>query len=307
MITMMMLLCYVNLSGMSLECTVIVLMNNSLLGGQTCTDSINIQQDGNRNLWHTPNGRLAIIPRLNFTCNGRITSIRARVSSSSRRGNLLFLQVWRPVSADAIYNKSGEVQLQSNQVTGSGTYQTANIMLTGDNTIEFQSGDVVGYYHPFNTSYLVRDINTTGYVQYRFDGSRVPNSVNLSNSNAMINFRQPLIQFTIGTEIISHSVASMFILCYYVIDIQCHNLSTPANGEIMSCSSGRVGVGYEGDTCSFTCNTGYELTGNDTARTCQSDGSWSGTDDVCRRGKNSCIINVTCLNYSVKHQFDVHR
>ena len=40
MITMMVLLCYVNLSGMSLECIVIVLMNNSLLGGQFCIDSI---------------------------------------------------------------------------------------------------------------------------------------------------------------------------------------------------------------------------------------------------------------------------
>ena len=302
MITMMMLLCCVNLSGMSLECIVIVLMNNSLLGGQTCTDSVNIQQRGNSQLGFRPNGRLAIIPRLNFTCNGRITSIKARVSSSSRSGNLLFLQVWRPISADAIYNKIGEVQLQSNQVTGSGTYRTTNIILTGNNTIEFQSGDVVGYYHPFNTRYLVRDINITGYVLYRFDGSPVPNSVNFSNRNATINFRQPLIQFTIGTEIISHSVASMFI----VTEIQCHNLSIPANGEIMSCSSGRVGVGYEKDTCSFTCNTGYKLTGSDTARTCQSNGSWSGTDDVCRRGKNSCIIYVACLNFSVKHQFDVH-
>ena len=41
---------------------------------------------------------------------------------------------------------------------------------------------------------------------------------------------------------------------------------------------------FEGDTCSFTCNTGYELNGSDT-RTCQSNGSWSGNDDVCRRGK----------------------
>ena len=75
--------------------------------------------------------------------------------------------------------------------------------------------------------------------------------------------------------------------CYggvlYVTDIRCDNLSTPSNGEITSCSSGRVGVGYEGETCSFTCNTGYELTGSDT-RTCQSNGSWSGSDDVCRRG-----------------------
>ena len=75
----------------------------------------------------------------------------------------------------------------------------------------------------------------------------------------------------------------MFIF-YYVIDIRCDDLSSPTNGEIMSCSSGRVGVGYEGDTCSFTCNTGYELTDSAT-RTCQSDGSWSGSDVTCSRGK----------------------
>ena len=57
------------------------------------------------------------------------------------------------------------------------------------------------------------------------------------------------------------------------MDIQCDNLLTPPNREIVSFSSGRVG--YEGDTCSFTCNTGYELTGSD-SRTCQSNGSWSG-------------------------------
>ena len=65
--------------------------------------------------------------------------------------------------------------------------------------------------------------------------------------------------------------------------MQCINLTTPFNGEIMSCSSGSIGVGYERDTCSFTCNTGYELTGSDT-RACQSNGSWSGSDLVCRRG-----------------------
>ena len=52
----------------------------------------------------------------------------------------------------------------------------------------------------------------------------------------------------------------------------------------VSCGSDSATVGYEGDTCSFTCDTGYELTGSDT-RTCQSDGSWSGSDDVCRRSK----------------------
>ena len=74
-----------------------------------------------------------------------------------------------------------------------------------------------------------------------------------------------------------------------LIDVQCDNLSTPANGEIISCSSGRVGVSYDRDTCSFTCNTGYELTGSDT-RTCQSDGSWNGIDTMCTRGK--CVIHI---------------
>ena len=68
-----------------------------------------------------------------------------------------------------------------------------------------------------------------------------------------------------------------------IVDIRCDNLSTLTNG-MMSCSSGREGVGYEGDNCSFTCNTGYELTGSDT-RTCQSNGNWSGTEVACLRGK----------------------
>ena len=47
-----------------------------------------------------------------------------------------------------------------------------------------------------------------------------------------------------------------------------------------NCSLEDDGVPSYEDTCSFTCNTGYELTGSDT-RTCQSNGSWSGNDVVC--------------------------
>ena len=202
MITMMMLLCYVNLSGMSLECIVIVLINNSLLGGQTCTDSVNIQQSG-LSIGHN---RLAIIPRLNFTCDGRITSIRARVflSSLGFRNDYPSFQVWRPLSVGSkIYNKIGEVQLQSDdQVTrGSNGLLEANITLTDDNTIEFQSGDVIGYYHPSNARYQVINIfrNVNGYVLYWFDGSPAPDSVELSERDVS-TFWQPLLQFSIGMD-----------------------------------------------------------------------------------------------------------
>ena len=65
----------------------------------------------------------------------------------------------------------------------------------------------------------------------------------------------------------------------------------------MSCTSGKVGVGYTGDTCSFTCNTGYELTGSDT-RVCQSDGSWSGSDKFCLGGK---FIYTIILSYTARY------
>ena len=81
------------------------------------------------------------------------------------------------------------------------------------------------------------------------------------------------------------------------IDIRCDNISVPANGNT-SCSSGREGVGYDGDTCNFTCNTGYELTGSDT-RTCKSDGNWSGTDTICKRGIYNYICGYMVLLYSI--------
>jgi len=70
------------------------------------------------------------------------------------------------------------------------------------------------------------------------------------------------------------------------LDVRCDDLSMPSNGQILSCTSDRIGVGYETESCSYTCNTGYELTGSDT-RTCQTSGSWNGTDDVCRRGTHN--------------------
>ena len=64
--------------------------------------------------------------------------------------------------------------------------------------------------------------------------------------------------------------------------VPCSSLTDPNNGMI-TCSLGDDEVPSYEDACSFTCNTGFELTGSDT-RTCQSDGNWSGSDDVCRRG-----------------------
>ena len=166
-----------------------------------CTDPVNIQQDGDSQLGRN---RLAIFPRLNFTCDGRITNIRAEVIRSNPRRDSLSFQVWRSSSPGSMtYNRISEVLLQSdNQTTRRrNNLYDANIVLTGNSRIEFQSGDIVGYFHPNDIRHSVRDILTDGYVQYRFNGSPPPTSVDLSMRDAMINSRQPLIQFAIGMYI----------------------------------------------------------------------------------------------------------
>ena len=67
---------------------------------------------------------------------------------------------------------------------------------------------------------------------------------------------------------------------YLVLLVSCPSLDNPSNGTV-SCSLGDDGVP---STCSFTCDTGYELTGSDT-RTCHSDGSWNGSIAMCRRSE----------------------
>ena len=100
-----------------------------------------------------------------------------------------------------MYNKIGEVQLSHDQVTGSGDYQTAIIILTGDDKIEVKSGDVVGYYREGYARYRLRTIRTDGYMLYEFEGSNTPTSVNLNNVDHRTNERQPLIKITIGEHV----------------------------------------------------------------------------------------------------------
>ena len=73
---------------------------------------------------------------------------------------------------------------------------------------------------------------------------------------------------------------TLFLYFYNYFDIvSCLSLTNPNNG-VHRCSLGDDGMLSYEDTCSFTCNTGYELTGSDT-RTCQHNGSWSGSPVSC--------------------------
>ena len=67
----------------------------------------------------------------------------------------------------------------------------------------------------------------------------------------------------------------------FFLVLACPLLSNRTNGMII-CSLGGDGVPDPGDTCNFTCNTGYVLTNNNSI-TCQSDGSWNNSASMCSK------------------------
>ena len=176
----------------------------TIIGGQECTDYDDILQIGNR---ISNRDMTAIIPRLNFTCNGRITSIRARMWVDGT-SNYPFFQVWRLMSVGStIYNKVGEVPLQSDDPLSvvSDTTQITTINLTaGGNIIDVQSGDVVGYYHPSGAGFRVITRGTDGYILYQVRGASESVNLNFMGTDR----RQPVIQFAIGKRVFNQTIVS---------------------------------------------------------------------------------------------------
>ena len=169
------------------------------IAGLTCIDVVdNVQQTPNSQIIAN---RTVIVPRLNFTCNGRITKIRVRIDSATEipnydntGTNFPYIQVWRQSPTSQLnYSLVDKVQIQSDHLN---THLEAIIPLTGNNRIQFLSGDVIGFYNPPDSGYVTRDIGTPGYVLYVFVGSNA-SSFNLS-TGIMLDRKQPLIQFTLG-------------------------------------------------------------------------------------------------------------
>ena len=76
-------------------------------------------------------------------------------------------------------------------------------------------------------------------------------------------------------------VSILYLSCgslieFYIVRCPPSNL----NNGVISCFRGDDGILSYQDTCRFTCNTGYRRSGS-SQRTCQSDGSWSGSPVSC--------------------------
>jgi len=83
------------------------------IAGQACIDDVdNVQQVGDNII--SP-GRTVIVPRLNFTCNGRITNIRVGLNRANDGSNFPYVQVRRQIPSASLvfYNLIDNVQIRS--------------------------------------------------------------------------------------------------------------------------------------------------------------------------------------------------
>ena len=102
-------------------------------------------------------------------------------------------------------------------------------------------------------------------------------------NSSMYAYNYSCIVCTVVIYVYKHNDQQRVWLACFLLLVSCSSLASPSNG-VITCSLGGDGVANPVDTCSFSCNTGYKLTGG-VMRTCQNNGSWNGSDSMCSRGE----------------------
>ena len=148
-----------------------------------------------------------VVPEHNFSCNGRVTGylISLRMVRYSASGSYPTVQVWHATNPPVYTRADTECLLTATDISimtddMGNDYYLGNVSCTGSNRIEFQSGDIIGYYQGSNLSYEVWSSNnsignTTAIHLYE---PTPPATFNLGSIDASGSNAQPLIQILYG-------------------------------------------------------------------------------------------------------------
>jgi len=145
-----------------------------------------------------------IIPEYNFSCSGRITGYLISLIDIFVFQGYPSIQVWHPTSSTVYTRVDTECALTDSDISRmtdsmGDRYYLGNVSCTGNNRIEFQSGDVIGYHQGF-IRYLMRNIRPMGYTSLRLVRNSPLTTFNtddVSSDNVFENI-QPLIQVMFG-------------------------------------------------------------------------------------------------------------
>lgn len=156
------------------------------------------------------NGRQVIVPHLNFSCHGRITHISYVTINGSHPGdNKPVFQIWRPSSFGSnVYNRVGQAQFRyEGLIEYTKFYFTDAEMMVENHPIEFQPGDVIGYYQPSTAHRLIWSIKEINeYVSYSNNASDALTTFNKSNVDYVDINLLPFIRVGFGKcDIIANS------------------------------------------------------------------------------------------------------
>ena len=168
-----------------------------IINAQSCVDTVNTKQRGTN---AASTNEQVIVPASIFSCNGRITGYLISLESESSQGDYPIVQVWHPINSRIYTRVDTECPLTANDIsrmTAMGDeYYLGKVSCTGDNRIEFQSGDIIGHYHSNEVRYRLWNIETMGYTSYSQDHINPPPIFNISS--AVNTIMQPLIQILYG-------------------------------------------------------------------------------------------------------------
>ena len=92
----------------------------------------------------------AIIPEMNFTCEGHIRELIFGAQWRDSDGAFPDIQIWRPTNDNLVYNRVDNVTID---VTQSDTL-LYKFSLEESSMLQFQDGDVIGFYQPNSNSRL---------------------------------------------------------------------------------------------------------------------------------------------------------
>ena len=184
----------------------IILLCKGVLNAQSCVDTVNIKQEGTN---AAQTRRQVIVPASTFSCNGRITGYLISLESASSEGDYPIVQVWHPIDSRVYTRVDTECPLTANDIsrmTAMGDeYYLGNVSCTGDNRIEFQSGDIIGHYHSNEVRYRLWNIETMGYTSYSQNHNNPPFTFDINSADDTIV--QPLIQILYGEVNIDYNIS----------------------------------------------------------------------------------------------------
>ncbi|XP_065899793.1 uncharacterized protein [Dysidea avara] len=109
--------------------------------------------------------------------------------------------MWRPLSLNSsVYNRIGQVQV-ANTTLIKDHHHFTNITISTSSKLEFQPGDVIGYYQPSDLRLAIWNSNqTSGYTSYSTNVTNSITTINISDENVIRhNRRQPLIEVLFAT------------------------------------------------------------------------------------------------------------